>query len=54
MKKNKPTKKDKKAREEMERYLKLTKYTRESLDKDIARWTDNLRFVKEENNSHKR
>ena len=37
MKQAKPTKKDRKAREEMERYLKLKKYTRESLDEDIAR-----------------
>jgi hypothetical protein len=52
MKKTKPTRKDKKAmeaREEMERYLKLKKYTRESLDKDIARWSANMRFLKERN-----
>ena len=54
MKKAKPTRKDKKAMEEMEKYLKLKKYTRESLDKDIARWTANLRFLKEANSSHKR
>jgi hypothetical protein len=54
MKRVKLARKDRKAMEEMEKYLKLKKYTRESLDADMARWMATLRLLKEARDSHKR
>ena len=54
MKKARPTEKERKAREEMEKYLNLKKYTRKSLDEDIARWTANVRFLQEADNPPQR
>ena len=50
MKRVKLARKDRKAMEEMEKYLKLKKYTRESLDADMARWMATLRLLKETRN----
>jgi len=52
MKRVKLARKDRKAMEEMEKYLKLKKYTRESLDADMARWTATLRLLKETRNKY--